>query len=129
LTTIALSESDRAQGKTMQTELGTVPNLLQFTSQQGAEVVLNAALLKQDEVHIGEFVLPYFYGFASLVSSAYHHWIPHSIRVVVTISYEHLFQKMTYQHGRVWVCPASIESRSTTLQQQVRDLYWNQISA
>jgi hypothetical protein len=113
----------------MQTELGPIANMLLFTSQQGAEIVLQAGMLNQDEVRAGEFVLPYFYGFAPLVSRAHHHWVPHSIRVVGTVAYELLFQKMTYQQDSVWICPASVESRSATLQQQVRDLYWNQITA
>ena len=121
-------EKDRLDGKVPNhdtTLLQSLHSKLQFTSRQGAEVVLNAALLGREEVYPGEFVLPYFFGFSSIVSggNSTNELVPYWMKVTTTIAYEQYLQTMTYKKGHMWVCPASVESRDMTLQHRFREVY------
>jgi NAD(P)-dependent dehydrogenase (short-subunit alcohol dehydrogenase family) len=97
-------------------------NWFQLTSQQGAEVVLNSAFIPRDEIKVGEFVLPYFFGFTD---SLYMKNTPHKVKAVLNIWYEQFLQKLTYKKGHLWICPASMESRDESFQKQVNKKYLN----
>jgi hypothetical protein len=102
-----------------------IERTLQFTARQGAEIVLDAALLRKDDVKPGEFVLPYFYGFSRLIQGGNQtkSIIPHPVKVATSILYEHLFQKMTYKKRYVWICPASVESRNHVNQRRLKERF------
>lgn len=121
-------EADRLKGVTGDhdsTFLKRIDSKLQLTAREGAEVVLDAALLKKGDAKPGDLVLPYFYGFASLVTeqSPVSKLVPHWLKIVLSIGYERLFQRMTYKPNHVWVCPASVESRDEQFQKKVKELY------
>jgi hypothetical protein len=128
MTSIGITEKDRFEGKAAEhnsTFLKRLDSQLQFTAREGAEIVLHAALLRREDAKPGELVLPYFYGFSFFIngSNEVHGLIPHSIKSVANIVYEHLFQKLTYKRKHVWVCPASVESRDVRFQVQFKEKY------
>jgi len=95
-------------------------NTFQFTSEEGADIVLGAAFLPKGEVKPGEFVLPYWFGFTD---SFYMKYSPHYIKTVVNIAYEQWLQRMTYRKGKLWICPAATETRDAGFQSKVKQLY------
>ena len=111
------------------TPLKRIHSKLQLTAREGAEVVLSAALLTRDNVKPGDFVLPYFYGFASLVTeqNPISKFVPYWLRLGLSIVYEHLLQRLTYTQNHVWVCPASVESRDEQFQNKLKELYFKDL--
>ena len=96
-------------------------NTFQFTSAEGAEIVLNAAFLPASvSVAPGEFVLPYWFGFPD---SWYMRYAPHPVKTVLNIAYEQWLQRLTYRKDHLWICPAATETRDESFQASVKSLY------
>jgi hypothetical protein len=91
-----------------------------FKTEEGAEPVLAAALLK-NEVKPNEFVLPYFYFLAeSSIMKLNNPFIPTALRILLSGPIIEPFERATYVKDHVWVCPASVDSKDEAFQEKVR---------
>lgn len=89
-----------------------------FTSEQGADIVLQGAFLV-DKVKLGEFVLPYHF---VLADYAPYYQASYTVRVLSAVAVE-VFQKLTYRENHLYICPVSQDARSPHLQEMVRRKY------
>jgi len=92
-----------------------------FSSRQGAEFVLQAALLSQDAVKLGEMVMPYFFPFAEAFHMKYNP--TGSVNTVSNTMIELFLQKVTFEKGKLWVCPVSKDARSEGFQQRLKEQF------
>ena len=92
-----------------------------FSSEEGAQVTLDAAWLEPDQIKIGEMAFPYHFGASSswLLSQT-----SLDVPKVIFNTFVEPFQKLTYERGHLWICPTSVASRDEGYQQQLKETYF-----
>jgi len=92
-----------------------------FSARQGAEFVLQAAFVPPDEIKPGEIIQPYFFPFAN---SWHMKYLPsQNLKINLNTMAELFLQKVTHNHGKLWICPTSKEARSDSFKQQLKETY------